>query len=96
MKVGCELQEIIKLERYSSTQKLFHVSAMVFLFIGNLMAKIRDLEHKLDELSVQETEDAENAWMREIQRSIHGNKFKEMQHSLGLFFDKPGVLRCGG
>ena len=30
VKVGCELQEIIQLERYSSTQKLFHVTAMVF------------------------------------------------------------------
>ena len=46
---------------------------------------------------MQETEDAENAWMREIQRSIAGSyKFKEMQHSLGLFFDKAGVLHCGG
>ena len=90
---GCELQ----LERYSSTQKLFHVTAMVFRFIGNLKAKIRHLELKLDELSVQETEDAENAWIREIQRSIVGShKFKEMQHSLGLFFDKAGVFHCGG
>ena len=87
VKVGCELQEIIQLKRYSSTQTLFHATAMVFHFIGNLKAKIRHLELKLDELSVQETEDAENAWMREIQRSILGShKFKEMQHSLGLFF----------
>ena len=97
VKVGCELQEIIQLERYSSTQKLFHVTVMVFRFIGNLKAKIRHLELKLHELSVQETEDAENAWMREIQRSILGShKFKEMQNSLGSFFDKAGVLRCGG
>ena len=97
VKVGCELQEIIQLERYSSTQKLFHITAIVFHFIGNLKAKIRHLELKLDDLPEQETEDAENAWMREIQRSILGShKFKEMQHSLGLFFDKVGVLRCGG
>ena len=66
VKVGCELQEIIQLEIYSSPQKLFHVTAMVFCFIGNLKAKIRHLELKLDEVSVQETVDAENAWMREI------------------------------
>ena len=30
VKVGCELKEIIQPERYSSTQKLFHVTAMVF------------------------------------------------------------------
>ena len=70
---------------------------MVFHIIGNLKANIRHLELKLDELPVQETEDAENAWMREIQRSILGShKFTEMQHSLGLFFDKAGVLHCGG
>ena len=97
VKVACALQEIIQLERYSSTQKSFHVTAMEFRFIGNLKAKIRHLELKLDELSVQETEDAENALMREIQRSILGShKFKEMQHSLGLFLDKAGVHRCGG
>ena len=94
VKVGCESQEIIQLDRYRSTQKLFHVTAMVFRSICNLKAKIRHLELKLGESSVQETEDAENAWMRKIQRSIVGShKFKEMQHSLGLFFDKAGVLR---
>ena len=97
VKGGCELQEIIQLERYSSTQKLFHVTATVFRFIVNLKAKIRHLELKLGELSVQKTEDAENAWMRETQRSIDGShKFKEMQQSLGLFFDKASVLCCGG
>ena len=71
--------------------------SLPWCFIGNLKAKIRHLELKLDELSVQETEDAESAWMREIQRSVLGShKFKEMQHSLGLFFDKAGVLCCGG
>ena len=95
MKVGCELQEIIQPERYSSTQKLFHVTAMVFHFISNLKVKITHLELKLGELSVQETEDAENAWIREIQWSIFGShKFKEMQNSLGLFFDKAGALHC--
>ena len=35
--------------------------------------------------------------MREIQKSVVGShKFKKMQHSMGLFFDKAGVLRCGG
>ena len=44
---------------------------------------------------MQETEDAENAWIREVQWSIFGShKFKEMQHSLGLFFDKAGALHC--
>ena len=56
VKVGCELQEIIQLERYSS-----------------IKAKIIHLELKVDELPVQETEDAGNAWMREIQRSIVGS-----------------------
>ena len=56
VKVGCELQEAIQLERYSS-----------------IKAKIIHLELKVDELSVQETEDAESAWMREIQRSIVGS-----------------------
>ena len=64
--VGCEWKEIMQLERYSSTQKFFHVTAVVLRFIGNLKAKIRHLELKLDELSMQETEDVENAWMREI------------------------------
>ena len=62
---------------------------MVFRFIGNLKAKIRNLKLKLGILSVGETEDAESAWMREIQRSIVGShKFKEMQHSLGCFLIK--------
>ena len=84
VKVGYEFQEIIQPESYSSTQNLFQDTAMVFCFIGNLKTKIRHLELKLGKLSVQETEDAENAWIRQIQRSIVGsNKFKHMQHSLG-------------
>ena len=70
VKVGYELQEIIQLEIYSLTQKLFHVTAMVFHFIGNLKVKIRH---------VQETEDAENAWMRELQRSIFGSQFLNLR-----------------
>ena len=48
-------------------------------------------------ISVEELEDTEVLWLREVQRPMsEGKKFDQQKVSLGVYADAKGVYRCQG
>jgi hypothetical protein len=91
----------IRLEEFSSSKKLFRVTAYVIRFIAKLKSQLPNLTEfqKSAEgaLTVKELEHAETIWLREIQKPIvASDKFGQIKNSLGLFVDGTGVYRCKG
>ena len=94
------LSECFGLERFSGSKKLFQVTVYVRRFITRLKEKVRNIRNSqpADELiSVEELEDAEVLWLKEVQRPMsEGNKFDQQKVSLGVYADAKGVYRCQG
>lgn len=49
------------------------------------------------EMESEELEGAESLWIKHVQRYVQEQEqFEQTRHSLGLFPDGEGILRCGG
>jgi hypothetical protein len=95
------LANCLNQERFSSSKKLFRVTAYVMRFISKLKSKMNNLKGKAtssgESLAVEELEAAETQWLREVQKPIVADdKFGQVRNSLRLFVDDMGVYRCKG
>ena len=100
------LLAIISVDRFSSSLKLFRVTAIVLRFIKKLKEKREkstgnslnndDIDpHQL--VSVEETNYAERLWIVEIQKELISDaKYSSWEKNLGLFRDFGGIIRCKG
>ena len=96
-----KLSEIIDHKSYSSVTKLFRVTAWVKRFIRNLKTKKAcgkiDPLLKPSTLTVEEINDAEKIWIREIQEHVKKQKnYQDLTNQLGLYADKDHIIRCKG
>ena len=81
------LDEVISVDRYSSCNHLFRVTALVSRFIHTLKAKSGETMIKLsDQLTTAETEDAECLWIKTVQAHLKEDKnFPQLKNQLGYF-----------
>ena len=91
------ISQVICPERYSSSSRLFRVTALVFRFI----ARLRKLFHSSDppnsEVSTEEINQARLRWIRHMQAHMTEDKnFPTWKRQFGLYEDEQGLWRCGG
>ena len=83
---------VIDCERFSNTNKLYRVTALVLKFIQLLKRRVAS-----SELTRQDLTRAEESWVRESQKALlHGEKFPTWKTQFGLFQDERELWRCGG
>ncbi|XP_033646408.1 uncharacterized protein LOC117305638 [Asterias rubens] len=87
-----EAADAIDCNKFSSWRKLIRVTAYVFRFISHLKSKQRDHDGSL---TVEELTSAENHWLVEAQKSLHGRLEKGEFKSLSPFV-KDGMTYVGG
>ena len=105
------LSDVIGIRKFSKLIKLFRVTALVFKYVNNLKISVcRKKEEKYlttedlksccaEELfiSAEELEHSRIMWIKESQKIIKvSKKFKDLKHSLNLYEDDLGLLRCRG
>ena len=102
------LTEIVKIENYSSKQRLLKTIAWVLRFISNLRARCNNKEaNKNQYLTYAEIESSEVMLLKNIQqknfdieieyisnRKTMSSKVPALVNQLGLFVDNKGLIRC--
>ena len=91
---------LIPLEQYSSSQRLFRVTALVFKFVHHLRSRASNSVSQPPTntpLSLEHIDQARLYWVKDSQASLRKDlKFPLWRQQLGLFPDQLGVWRCGG
>ena len=91
------LSELIIPERYSSSYRLFHVTALVLKFISCLRDRVGPSTPSSNILTQSDLDKARLYWIKDCQSHLQEDKrFPTWKRQLGLFIDENGVLRCGG
>ena len=90
------ISQVLCPEHYSSSSRLFRVTALVFRFI----ARLRKLFHSSDppnsEVSTEKINQARLRWIRQMQTHMTQDKnFPTWKHQFGLYEDEQGLWRCG-
>ena len=88
---------LIDMEKYSSLNKLYSVTAFVYRFIGNLKSRIKNKhEHLLERsLTREEIKHTEHIWIKALQeKHSASDKFVKIKLSLKLLVDDNDILRC--
>ena len=94
-KKEANLESIINPGSYSSLTKLIRVTSLVLLFVKKLKRR-RDGSTDQEE-SLQVYKQAENKWIKHVQKGIlNSDKYQQMKSTLGLYQDSEGVVRCQG
>ena len=91
-----DLSCLIPAENYSSSRKLFRVTAYVLRFIHNVRAKVQNEECRRGCLTTEEMKTSEKLWVEDLQKLLDPMKLKELNRSLGPFEDNEGIVRCRG
>ena len=93
------LSELIDLERYSSSHRLFRVTALVLKFVHCLRSQARDTAPLAPPKTLLTTGDIDQArlhWIKDSQSHLQRNgRFPSWRCQLDLFKDESGVWRCG-
>ena len=95
------LSQVILPERYSSSHRLFRVTALVLKFISRLRgrhdhARPPSPPNKVL-LTKTDIDKAKLTWIKDVQSRLQEDKrFCTWKQQLGLFVDGDGVWRCGG
>ena len=91
------LHDVIDIERYSSLKKLFIVTAYVIRFTNNLIYKIKKKDIISGDLSLDELNYVEYAWIKSEQSIIKSEqKFLLLKKSLNLFENNKNLYRVSG
>ena len=102
------LSNVIKVEKFSSLNKLLRVSAFVMKFITNLKSALRQKEelnnkygNVLDNsglaLTANELNLVKIKWLKEVQMNIvNKGNYKQLCKSLNLYFDDNDLIRSRG
>ena len=92
-----DITTLIDMEKYSSLNKLYSVTAFVYRFLCNLKNRIKNKHQILLEgpLTTEEIKHAEDIWIKAFQeKHSASDKFLRIKSSLKLFVDHNGILRC--
>ena len=91
------LDQIIQPEKFSDLHKLLRVTCYVLRFVRRARRKQGQPLSTSLEIETEELSSAESLWIKYVQKYIREEeKFEQTRHSLGLFEDEEGLLRCGG
>ena len=87
---------LIDLDKYSTSEQLFRVTAWVFRFKFNSQARVKNADKRRGELSVEELVEAEGFWIKKAQTELTDQKnYDQLSNSLRLV-EEEGILRCKG
>ena len=90
--VTTDLECVIECDRFSSSTKLYRVTALVLKFIQMLQRKVDS-----PELTGADLVKAEEIWIQEAQKMLaEEKKFPVLKKEFGLFLDERKLWRCGG
>ena len=90
-----DITKVIDSEHYSSSGKLFRITAYVLRFLANLRSKMSKNRVKTGDLTLDELHDAEKLWFKSVQAILKKeNRFPQLRVSLNLVEDGDGLLRC--
>ena len=90
-----DISAILSFSKYSSSRKLFRVTAWVRRFIENIKNLREGRALRVGDLCVEEVEGAERSWLLSVQRGMETDgSLKHLETHLNLFQDEFGVLRC--
>ena len=90
-----DMSQVICPKQYSSSHRLFRVTALVLRFVERLRGAHHT--HSTVQPEVEEITQAKLRWMRDMQANLHSHKdFTSWKQRFGLFMDEDGVWRCGG
>ena len=91
---------LIPLEQYSSSQRLFRITALVLKFVHHLRSRASNSVSQplmSTPFSLEHIDRARLYWVKDSQASLlEDSKFPLWKQQLGLFLDQFGVWRCGG
>ena len=94
------LSQLIKSEDYSSTHRLYRVTAMALKFVHQVRNRIRNpMPPSTTDTIVTSSviHKAKLLWIKQSQSQILTNeRFPLWKRQLGLFLDESGLWRCGG
>ena len=97
-----DISEIINPEKYSSSSRVFRVTALVLRFVHCLREKVGTRSggpHTQVEttLSADDIEQGHILWVKNVQaRLLKDDRFPQWKRQLDLYCDKVGLWRCGG
>ena len=88
------IDKVVDASKFSNYGKLLRVTSLVFRFLQN--CRVREGDRTRGVVSSAEMHAAEQIWVKNLQVSLKtmGN-YEKISHSLGVFEDDMGVLRCG-
>ena len=90
---------LIPCERYSSLNKLIHITAYVLKFVRILKSRFcgNKTEPSVELLSLHDIDSTKTLLYRQVQPEFaNDEKFESQKGSLKVFEDKAGVLHCKG
>ena len=92
------LELLIDPKRYSSSLKLYRVTALVLRFVKILKHNCKAADSRQrNRVITDEKKEAEVLWFQIVQGTIiDGRKFSQVQRSPGLYSDDSKLLRCKG
>ena len=94
--LSTDLSKVVSPERYSSSHRLFRVTALILRFVRRLGGGSHQTPSAMQP-EAEEIQQATQRWIRDMQRTLPDHKdFPAWKHKLGLFTDGDGVWRCGG
>ncbi|XP_028413913.1 uncharacterized protein LOC114536759 [Dendronephthya gigantea] len=89
----CSVKDVIDINKFSSSEKLFGVTACVMRFLRNASAGVKRVDRQSGALSVAEIIEAEKIWIKEAQAELKTEKkFTQLSVSLRLK-EEEGILR---
>lgn len=92
-KVQVNLSSIIPHEKFSNYERLLRHTAYVYRFINNCRRKSDRSELLLE---TSELANAEESWIREMQRSFPKPQLSHLEHQLGKIVAENEIIRCKG
>ena len=91
------ISQVICPEHYSSSSRLFRVTALVFRFTARLQKSSHSSDPTNPEVSTEEINQARLRWIRDMQTHMTEDRdFPTWKRQFGLFQDEQGLWRCGG
>ena len=91
------LDEVIPPANFSDVYRLLRVTSYVLRFIRRVRGRQRQPQFTSVEIQPEELSDTESLWIKHVQKYVREEEdFGRTRHSLGLFEDDRGILRCGG
>ena len=93
-----DIKNIVNIRKYSTTDRLFCVTAFTLRFISNLKLSVQRKEIQGIYLTAAEIEIAEHTWIKSVQKELFKDKsnLKQFQIKLGVYLDTDSIYKCKG